>query len=129
MKILLDTHAFLWIAGNWKEVRRGARRVLEDSKTGLYLSVASIWEISIKAALGRLTLPTLPTVYIPRRIADFQIATLDISQDHALAAFGLAAHHADPFDRMIVAQAQLERLTIATRDKIFGKYSVNVLSV
>lgn len=129
MKILLDTHAFLWIAGNWKEVRRGAQRVLQDPKTELYLSVASIWEISIKVALGRLTLPSLPTVYIPRRIADFQIATLDINRDHALAVFGLVAHHADPFDRMIVAQAQLERLTIATRDKIFGKYSVNVLSV
>jgi PIN domain nuclease of toxin-antitoxin system len=129
VKILLDTHAFLWIAGNWKAVRRGARLVLQDPETELHLSVASIWEISIKAALGRLTLPALPTVYIPRRIADFHITTLDITRDHALAIFGLAAHHADPFDRMIVAQAQLERLTIATRDKIFGKYAVSVLPI
>jgi PIN domain nuclease of toxin-antitoxin system len=129
VKVLLDTHTFLWIVGNWKEIRRGAQRVLEDAETELFLSVASVWEISAKTALGRLALPALPTVYVPRRIADFQIATLDITADHALAIFGLPAHHADPFDRMIVAQAQLERLTVATRDKIFRKYSVSVLGV
>jgi PIN domain nuclease of toxin-antitoxin system len=129
VKVLLDTHAFLWIVGNWEEIRRAAQRVLQDSETELFLSVASIWEISVKAALGRLTLPALPTVYIPRRIADFQIVTLDITPDHALAVFGLPGHLADPFDRMIVAQAQLERLTVATRDKIFDKYSVSTLLV
>jgi len=129
VKLLLDTHAFLWMAGEWKRVRPAARRVLQDASTELYLSVASIWEISIKTALGRLMLPAAPPVYVPRRIADFGVRVVDVTRDHALAVFSLPAHHADPFDRMIVAQAQLEQLTVATNDRIFRKYSVQVLPV
>ena len=129
MRVLLDTHAFLWIAGNWKQVHAPARRVLEDPQTELFLSVASIWEISIKTALGRLTLPAEPTVYIPRRITDFQISVVDITRDHALAVFALPPKHSDPFDRMIVAQAKLEQLTVATRDRSLRAYSVHVLQI
>lgn len=129
MNVLLDTRAFLWMAGSWKRVRPQARRVLEDTQTALFLSSASIWEISIKTALGRLKLPATPTVYLPRRLSDFQISVVDISRDHALAVYGLPPHHSDPFDRMIVAQAQLEQLTIATRDPAFTAYAVPVLAV
>lgn len=129
MKLLLDTHAFLWIAGNWRSIRVSAQRLLSKTETQLYLSAASIWEISIKAALGRLTLPATPPVYLPRRIHDFQILVLDVTRDHALAVFSLPQHHADPFDRMIVAQAQLEQLTIATRDRVFRKYGVKLLAI
>lgn len=129
MKLLLDTHAFLWIAGDWKRVRASAQRVISRPETQLYLSAASIWEISIKAGLGRLTLPVSPPVYLPRRIQDFQISVLDVTSDHALAVFSLPQHHADPFDRMIVAQAQLEQLTIATRDQVFGKYRIKLLTI
>ena len=102
---------------------------MKNPKTLLFLSAASIWELSIKAGIGRLHLPAAPPVYVPRRIADFEIATLDVTKDHALAVYELPAHHADPFDRMIVAQAQLEDLTIATRDRIFSKYRVDTLEV
>jgi PIN domain nuclease of toxin-antitoxin system len=126
---LLDTHAFLWIAGDWKRVRPEARRVIENPETVLHLSVASVWEMSIKAAIGRLDLPAEPSVYIPRRIADFQLSVVDVTEEHALAVYGLPRHHADPFDRMIVAQAQLEELTVATRDRVFRKYKIDTLSV
>lgn len=129
MRVLLDTHAFLWIAGDWKQVRPAARRVLENQRTLLFLSVASIWEVAIKAAIGRLELPAEPSVYVPRRIADFHIAVVDITRDHALAVYALPKHHSDPFDRMIVAQAQLEDLTVATREPTFRKYRVDTLAI
>ncbi|MBV8724273.1 MAG: type II toxin-antitoxin system VapC family toxin [Candidatus Eremiobacteraeota bacterium] len=129
MRVLLDTRAFLWIAGDWKRVRPAARRVLANAQTLLFLSAASIWELSIKAAIGRLELPAEPPVYVPRRISDFQIAIVDVTRDHALAVYALPAHHSDPFDRMIVAQAQLEDLTVATRDPIFRKYRIETLAV
>lgn len=129
MRVLLDTHAFLWIAGDWKRIRPAARRVLENPRTLLFLSAASIWEVSIKAGIGRLELPAEPSVYVPRRIADFQIVVVDVTRDHALGVYALPTHHSDPFDRMIVAQAQLEDLTVATRDPIFRKYRVDTLTV
>jgi PIN domain nuclease of toxin-antitoxin system len=129
VRVLLDTHAFLWILGDWKRVRPAARRTLEHADTTLHLSAASIWEISIKAALGRLTLPASPPVYLPRRIADFHLTVVNVAGDHAMAVFSLPPHHADPFDRILVAQAQLEELTIATRDRIFRSYSVAVLPI
>lgn len=129
MRILLDTHAFLWIAGDWKRIKSSARRVLEDPETLLYLSAASIWEISIKAALGRLMLPATPSVYVPRRIADFQITVIDVTAAHALEICSLPPHHANPFDRMLAAQSRLEALTVATRDRIFPRYGVTVLAI
>lgn len=129
MRILLDTHAFLWIAGEWKTIKPAARRVLSDPKATLCLSSASIWEISIKAKLGRLELPASPSVFVPRRIADFRIAVIEIGAAHALEVFNLPPYHADPFDRMLVAQARLESLTIATRDRIFRKYGARVLAI
>lgn len=129
VRVLLDTHAFLWIAGNWKNVKAPARRVLSDPGTALFLSAASVWEISIKAMLGRLLLPATPSVYVPRRIVDFRITVVEISAAHALEVFNLPPHHGDPFDRMIVAQARLEALTVATRDKIFRKYGAATLAI
>lgn len=129
MRVLLDTQAFLWIAGDWRRVRPSAQRVFEDLETELYLSVASVWEIAIKSGLGRLSLPTAPTVYVPRRIADFGISVLDIRMDHALSVYSLPMYHADPFDRIIIAQAQLEELTVATSDGIFRQYNVDLLPI
>ena len=129
MRVLLDTHAFLWIAGDWKRVKPAAQRVLRDSRTSLHLSAASVWEISIKTALGRLVLPAAPSVYVPRRIADFGIRVVDVTAAHALEVFNLPPHHGDPFDRMLVAQAQLEALTVATRDRVFRKYGAAVLAI
>ena len=129
MKLLLDTHAFLWIAGDWKQIREPARKTLSNVETELFLSVASLWEIVIKASIGRLILPLEPTVFLPRRISDFGISTIAIAADHAFAVSQLAPHHADPFDRMIIAQARVEGLRVATRDRMFAKYGVDVLRV
>lgn len=129
MRVLLDTQAFLWIAGDWKRVSSSAKRVFEELETELYLSVASVWEIVIKSAIGRLSLPTAPAVYVPRRIADFRISVVDVRMDHVLSVCSLPMHHADPFDRIIIAQAQLEELTVATSDRIFRRYNVDLLPI
>ncbi|MBV9232871.1 MAG: type II toxin-antitoxin system VapC family toxin [Candidatus Eremiobacteraeota bacterium] len=104
-----------------------SRRLLEDRSTALFLSAASIWEIAVKMGLGRLELPAEPSIYVPRRIADFDISVLDVTMEHALAVYGLPPHHADPFDRMIIAQARLERMIIATGDRVFRKYGTDVV--
>jgi PIN domain nuclease of toxin-antitoxin system len=124
---LLDTHTFLWAASRPDELRAQARAAIEDSINDVFVSAATAWEISAKVALGKLTVPADPTVWLPARIRSLGFRALDISVAHALAVGGLPTIHQDPFDRMMIAQAQLEGLTFVTRDPENQKYPISVL--
>lgn len=123
MSLLLDTHALLWwLAG--EPIRDEARERIADPSSLVAVSAASIWEAEIKRALGKLRIEGS----LARHAVDAGFEPLPITLDHAERAGALAPHHRDPFDRMLVAQAQLESLTIVTRDPAFAAYDVTVLA-
>jgi PIN domain nuclease of toxin-antitoxin system len=103
------------------------RELLQDPENQLYLSAASSWEIAIKYALGKLPLPFPPVEYVLSRMETSGTSPLPIQHSHALHAGSLPLHHADPFDRLLIAQAQLESLRILTADSQFEAYEVDLL--
>jgi len=128
VRVLLDTHAFLWAAAD--PDRLGEHRArLEDARTTLLLSAASSWEIAIKHGLGRLDLPGEPARYVPDRIRRLGILPLPIDHGDALAAGALPRIHGDPFDRMLIAQARALDVAIVTADSVIAQYDVNVLAI
>ena len=122
MRLLLDTRVLIWWSGG-KPIAAAAADAIRASDNEVVISAASVWEAEIKAAGGKLRL----TADLEREPADHGLRSLDISAAHATAAAHLPMHHADPFDRMLVAQAQLEGLTLVTRDPVFDDYAVAVL--
>ena len=127
MRLLLDTHAFLWAAADPDQLRPNARAAIEDSGNEVLVSAGVAWEISIKVALGKLTVPADPAVWFPARVRSLGFHALDISAAHALVVGGLPDIHRDPFDRIMIAQAQIEGLTLVTRDADNQKYPINTL--
>lgn len=127
MKYLLDTAVWLWSVGPVERLSREGRELLVDSTQEIYFSAASAWEISIKASLGKLRLPDTPETYIPKRLAEQAIRPLPVFQQHTLRVYSLPWHHQDPFDRLLIAQAQAEEMTILTADREFQKYDVPLL--
>ena len=121
--LLVDTHALLWSIGEVGRLSDAARESLESMATEAYVSPASVWEIAIKRQAGKLEAPE--SLFDEIRRAQFR--ELPISFEHAAIAGALPLHHRDPFDRMIVAQAQSERLTVVTSDPHFAVYGVAVL--
>jgi PIN domain nuclease of toxin-antitoxin system len=121
--ILLDTHVLLWWLDRPERVRPGAAAAIRDPANRVLASAASAWEIAIKRALGRLSAPD----DLEQALNAARIDQLPIRVRHGLAAGDLPKHHADPFDRMLVAQAMAEGLTIATRDPSFRPYEVLLL--
>jgi len=122
MNLLLDTHALLWWLAD-EELDAAAAGRIADPATLVAVSAVSVWEATIKAGIGKLELPApLSTV-----IVDEGFEPLDITVEHAEAIGGLPLHHRDPFDRMLIAQARVENLTIVTRDPAFAAYDVAVL--
>ena len=124
MKLLLDTQAFLWWIVDEAALSTRARQLIQDGASVLYLSAASAWEISIKASLGKLKLSDEPGKVITEQMAANGIHPLPIQVSHALHVYGLPPHHRDPFDRMLVAQSQLESLPIMTPDEQIARYGV-----
>src|SRR5215210_4290589 len=116
MRILLDTQCWLWMTLAPERFSAAARALVETRHNTLYLSAASAWEIAIKHALGKLRLPELPVAYVPARVTALGVQPLPIELQHALHVATLPAHHRDPFDRLLIAQAQLEDLPILTAD-------------
>jgi PIN domain nuclease of toxin-antitoxin system len=98
-----------------------------SSQHNLYLSAASAWEIAIKTSLGRLSLPMEPAEYVRARLRQSQTVPLAITHEHALRVASLPHHHRDPFDRLLIAQAQIEGLVIMTSDPQFAAYTVEVV--
>ena len=128
MKILLDTHAFLWLKTEPSRFSAATLRLLEDPAHSLLLSSASAWEIAIKHARGKLQLPVAPGRYVAQRMAQSGISGLSITVAHALRAGALPPHHADPFDRLLVAQAQLEKVSLVTADEQLRAYEVRIIA-
>jgi PIN domain nuclease of toxin-antitoxin system len=125
VRLLLDTHAFLWfLAGDARLSRRAAKAI--EASDEWWLSTASVWELAIKASLGRLTLPSPVLDYVSAKVRE-GLHVLPVEWPHAAAVERLPFHHRDPFDRLIVAQARFDRLTIVTKDRIFRKYGVDVI--
>jgi PIN domain nuclease of toxin-antitoxin system len=126
LSFLLDTCTFLWMLGDEERLGRKAREVIGDPVRRLYLSAASSWEIAIKVRLGKLVLPE-PQVLVPAQMARNAIEALPVQHHHALATAALEPHHRDPFDRLLIAQARLERLTLLTPDPAFVPYGIKLL--
>ncbi|MGH3431881.1 MAG: type II toxin-antitoxin system VapC family toxin [Thermocrispum sp.] len=126
MKLLLDTHTWLWMQAQSQRFSAEAMALLEDLDNELLLSSASSWEIAIKHALGKLPLPSPPEEYVPDRMRSSGVVALPVTHTHALKVAALPEHHRDPFDRMLIAQAKTEQLTILTADRTFERYDVAV---
>ncbi len=124
MNYLLDTHTLLWMLLRSAQLPAKVRSLLADGENQLSISAASTWEISIKIAIGKLRLPGTPAQYLPDRLERSRIAVMPVLAEHTYGVAGLPMHHTDPFDRLIIAQAQLEGLTIVTHDKNFVLYDV-----
>ena len=127
MRALLDNHAFLWWITNDPRLSKKVREIISDGENELFLSVASGWEMAIKAGLGRLQLPSNLEHFILEQMALNAIESLPVQMSHALHVYKLPAHHRDPFDRMLIAQAQLQNLPILTVDPQIARYSVKVI--
>ncbi|MSO79559.1 MAG: type II toxin-antitoxin system VapC family toxin [Acidimicrobiia bacterium] len=127
MTAILDTHVWLWMQAAPSRLGSAARALIEDSHSTLLLSAASSWEIAIKYALGRLPIPEAPELYVPERMRTSGVLALPIEHAHALRVATLAPHHRDPFDRLLVAQAQLEGVPLLTADPIFDRYDIEVI--
>lgn len=127
MKVLLDTECWLWWLLAPDKLNTRALDVFESRRNPLWLSAASSWEMSIKVSLGKLKLPAAVEAYVPQRLAEDAIEGLPIEHAHALRTATLPSHHQDPFDRLLVAQAQLERMSVLTADSLFLSYDVDVL--
>jgi PIN domain nuclease of toxin-antitoxin system len=127
VNVLLDTQVFLWWAVSSDRLTPSAAATIADPASRVLVSVASAWEIAIKASAGRLELTAPVETYIPDLLDRFGFEVLAIDLAHALRAGTLPRHHGDPFDRMIVAQGQVEDMPIVTADPLIGLYDVETI--
>jgi PIN domain nuclease of toxin-antitoxin system len=123
LRLLLDSHVLVWWLEGDDRLSERAREAIGNPETALHFSSASVWELEIKQAKGKLK---LPEVFLETLIAQ-GVVEIAVSSLHAIVAGGLPPHHDDPFDRMLVAQAQAQGLTIVTRDRRIAAYGVPVL--
>ena len=126
MKLLLDTCCWLWWLSDIGNLSQQQLKAIANRKNQLFLSTASIWELGIKVNSNKLTIPQPLDKLIEKQCLIDNIVILDIKAHHAIKAVELPLHHKDPFDRMIIAQATCENLTLITSDKIFQKYDVSL---
>ena len=128
MNLLLDTHVLLWTLVDDGRITPVARRAIQDTGNTVHVSAASAWEIAIKAALKRVRIPGGVAEWLPEELQRSGFTELPILIRHALAVERLPRHHADPFDRLLIAQAKVERLTLVTHDRTLRRYDVAILS-
>lgn len=127
MRVLLDAHVFIWWVLDMPNLSDASREILGDGGNEVLFSAASGYEIAFKADQGRLALPEPPSEYVRSRLAAYGFESLDVELSHALRAATLPRIHGDPFDRMLVAQAQIEGLPILTADPVIGRYDVETI--
>jgi PIN domain nuclease of toxin-antitoxin system len=127
MRVLLDTNVVLDLALGSDVLRRDVVEQLSDDATMLVVSTVAPWEISIKWRLGRLPIPEHPSIWAPRMIREFGAELLPIMLDHTTRVADLPDHHRDPFDRLLIAQAQVEDIAIVTADRSFAAYDVQLI--
>ena len=127
MKILIDTQIFLWLFGNSSRISLNVRNLLTNPNNTIYFSSASAWEIAIKYGNGKLQLPDEPGIYVPDRLKRASFVWLEINHEHALAVAKLPQIHKDPFDRLLITQANVENLALLSADNIFSNYTVQLI--
>jgi PIN domain nuclease of toxin-antitoxin system len=127
VKYLLDAVTWLWSIDSVEKINDRSREILENGQEEIYFSAATAWEVSIKARLGKLHLPAPPAQCIPAFMAKQGLRPLPVTHLHAVGVYDLPLHHQDPFDRLIIAQAIAEQMTLLTADRAFGKYPVDVV--
>ncbi|HRJ40646.1 MAG: type II toxin-antitoxin system VapC family toxin [Caldilineaceae bacterium] len=127
MRILLDTHAFLWFVSNEAEMSTRSLKIIEDPSVDVLVSVATLWEIAIKSSIGKLDLKQTFDEIIPRELTNnrFQLWAIDIAALSLVSTLPL--YHRDPFDRLLIAQAIAEGIPIVTRDSAFSSYPVQII--
>jgi PIN domain nuclease of toxin-antitoxin system len=126
MRLLLDTQVWLWMVVAPERLSPAARRLVVSEDNELVLSAVSSWEIAIKHALGKLQLPGNPEALVPEWMARTGVTQLAVLHRHALHVASLPPHHRDPFDRLLIAQAQVEDVAVLTADPQFERYEVSV---
>jgi len=128
-RLLLDTHVWLWSIATPHKLGREGIRLLENTRNELFLSAASSWEIAIKYNLGRLPLPEPPHKFIPPRLIRDGIKPLNVEHHHACHVANLPDLHRDPFDRLLISQAQTENLAFITADQKLKDYNVEIILI
>jgi PIN domain nuclease of toxin-antitoxin system len=124
VRLLLDTHAFLWWVGSTRDLSRKARSAVGSGRNECFVSIASGWEIAIKASLGTLKVDGALDRFLPEQLATNGFKPLPVDLKHCARVATLPFHHRDPFDRLLAAQALDEDLAIVTADPVFAKYGV-----
>jgi PIN domain nuclease of toxin-antitoxin system len=127
VKLLLDTHAFLWLVDGSPKLSAIAGAALADPINDLFLSAASVWELAIKTGNNKLTLNDPLDVYVAKWTPVYQIDLLPIHAAHALGVGDLPDHHRDPFDRMLIAQSRIEGMTLVSGDSKLASYGLAIL--
>ncbi|NJL01389.1 MAG: type II toxin-antitoxin system VapC family toxin [Spirulinaceae cyanobacterium SM2_1_0] len=127
MRLLLDTQCWIWWFAQPEKLSENVIEQIVDETNEVWLSVASVWEMGIKVSIGKLPLPEQIDNYISTRMTQLGARSLDITASHALRVASLPLHHRDPFDRMLIAQAQLEEMTLVSADSTFKRYEVSLL--
>ncbi len=127
MKLLLDTHTFLWFIGDKPNLSSEAIAHINDVNNDLFLSIASVWEMAIKVRLGKLQVPQPFEPFITNQLKRNRISSLDITIAHTALIATMALHHRDPFDRLLIAQAMVEQVPIISGDEAFDAYGISRL--
>ena len=124
MRLLLDTHAFIWYTTDSSEISRKGRSLIDNGENDILLSTASVWEMAIKHSIGKLTFSMPFMEFIKQQIAFNRIDILEITFDHIEVVASLPLHHRDPFDRLIIAQSMAQQIPILSVDAIFDAYAI-----
>jgi PIN domain nuclease of toxin-antitoxin system len=127
VRVLLDTHAFLWWVDGGERLSTRARRAIANPGNECLLSLASAWEMAIKVSLGKLELPGTPERFLSDQLAANRFRLLALDLRHVSGVASLPFHHRDPFDRLLAAQALAERIPIVSADPVFRRYGVRRL--
>jgi len=127
VKLLLDTHCWLWWFAKPERLNTETIEQIADENNEIWLSVASVWEMGIKTAIGKLSLPEPIESYVSTRMMQLGAKSLQIQAHHALKIARLPIYHRDPFDRMLIVQAQAEEMTLVSADSVFSRYDVSIL--
>lgn len=127
MNYLLDTHSLIWFIGGDEQLSNEAREEIENEENIIFVSTASLWEISIKSSIGKLKLGKPFEELFPQYLVENEIDILDIKIQHLQALISLPFHHRDPFDRLIICQSLVEKLTIIGKERLFDDYGIERL--
>lgn len=127
MRLLLDTHAFLWFINGDDNLSQHSKLLIQDTNNEVLISIATLWEISIKSSLKKLELAQSFEILIPKELINNKFTLLPITVEHLIQLGKLPFHHRDPFDRILIAQSLCEQLPIVSKDNQFNNYSLEII--